>query len=109
MSLATAGKARNYVTIQTISDTRETTYGDVTPTPTTFARCWAYVEEQGGRELFRAQQVQPNLTHLVRVRHVAGVTPKMRVLYDETRVLNIESVVQDAKRQWLTLNCVEAV
>lgn len=104
-----AGAARNYVTIQTISDTRETIYGDVTPTPTTFARCWAEVQEQGGRELFRAQQVQPSLTHLVKVRHLNGVTPKMRVLYDETRVLNIESVVPDAKRQWLTLNCVEAV
>lgn len=103
------GAKNRYVTIQRISDTRETTYGDVTPTPTTFARVWAEVQEQGGRELFRAQQMQPMLTHWLKIWHLPGVTPKMRVLYDETRVLNIESVVPDAKRKEMVLNCIEAV
>lgn len=104
-----AGAARHRITIEEISDARESTYGDVSPTATTFARVWAYVEEQGGRELYRAQQVQPELTHLVKIRHLAGVTPKMRILYDETRYLNIAAVVKDTKRHWLTLHCVEAV
>jgi SPP1 family predicted phage head-tail adaptor len=71
------------------------------------------VNTSGGRELFRAQQVTPEVTMTVRVRYRALFDDAKQVIADyrllhKGRVLDIKSVVnEDSKNQWVVLGCVE--
>jgi len=44
-----------------------------------------------------AQQAKPQLTHMIEMRYLAGVQPKMRVLYG-SRVMDIESAIDVGER-----------
>lgn len=57
---------------------------------------WAEVMPLSGRELWTAQQVQPDISHRVTMRYRSGVTPAMRVRHGG-RTLNIESVINDGE------------
>lgn len=43
---------------------------------------WAEIEPLSGREYFAAQQVSSDVNTRIRIRHLEGVTRKMRVLYE---------------------------
>lgn len=81
--------------------------GEEEQTWTTIAQLWAGVKPLSGRELWNAQQVQPDVTHEVSMRFYPGVTPKMRIKF-RTRILNIVSAVNvDENDTELRLVCVE--
>lgn len=103
-----AGQLRHRVTIQTASEAQDS-FGQPQPTWTTFAERFAEILPQSGREFVAARTVTPELTHLVRLRGVAGVTPKMRLLFG-TRVFDILAAmaVEERSRE-LLLSCRELV
>lgn len=77
---------------------------------------WAKIDTQGGREFYRARSVDNSLTHELTVYWNVGITPKMRVRFDDpiegvTRYFSIEAVVsKDPGRNWvLLLHCKEVV
>jgi len=53
---------------------------------------WARVEPLSGRELFQAQQIQASINTRFTIRHITGITPKMRISYD-SKNYQIESVI----------------
>jgi SPP1 family predicted phage head-tail adaptor len=70
---------------------------------------WAAIRPATGRELVVADQVAAELSHVVEVRYVAGVTAKCRVVYG-SRTFSVNSVVdEDERHERLWLYCKEAV
>lgn len=82
----------------------------------TFALAWAADGSKSGRELWQAQQVQADITHVLTIRYRTDLNPKMRCLLHERcapggkRTLNIESITDpEGQRVELQLNCKEEV
>lgn len=75
-----AGRMRHKVILQQPAISRESSYGDPSETWTTVTSAWAEVEPLSGSELFRARQVQSDVTHRVSMRHRHGVAARMRFL-----------------------------
>lgn len=68
---------------------------------------WASVEPLRGREYIQLQNTQAELTTRIRIRYQPGITPAMRVLYDD-RKFNIQSVIDPEERhRELELMCIE--
>lgn len=105
-----AGKLRKRITIEVVSQTVSDD-GQPLETWTTFAVRWASVEpiETSGREYLQAQAIQADVTHVVTLRYLAGVTPKHRVNWDN-RTLEIQSTANIEERgRMLILYCREQV
>lgn len=103
-----AGQLRHRIVIQSVTETRDS-FGQPQPSWSTFAERYAEILPQSGREYLAARTITPELTHLVRLRGVTGVTPKMRVLLG-TRVLDILAAVPVEERtRELLLTCRELV
>lgn len=103
-----AGELRHRVTIQQKTFSRDS-YGGETITWTDVATVWAAVEPISGREYFTAQQTQAEVTTRIRIRHRAGITPVMRVLWG-TRLYDIISVIEVKERnREIHLMCQEVV
>lgn len=72
-------------------------------------RVFAGLEPLSGDELVQAHQVAPGTTHRVPIRHLSGVTTKMRVLH-RGRSFNIGGIVNtEEKNVELILFCKEAM
>jgi SPP1 family predicted phage head-tail adaptor len=93
-----AGKNRKRIEIQAIGTTRGAA-GEVVDTWTTETggTLWASIEPMSGRELFTAQQINAEITHKIRLRYYAGLTPAKRILFG-TRVFNILYVMNIEER-----------
>lgn len=102
-----AGELRHSVTIQyrTLSRTdseRTATWSDGTT-------CWAAIEPLSGRELFRAQQTYPEMTHQVRIRAASypALSGEHRIKFG-TRYLYVLGVINvDERDRELRAMCVE--
>lgn len=90
-----SGALRHRVTIQ--ERVANETNGADAPYYRSIQSVYASVEPLSGRELFNAQQVQAQTTHLVRVRANSEVQPKRRFLFGD-RKLNIDSVANNEER-----------
>lgn len=102
------GQLRHRVTIQTATETRDA-IGGVIAAPSTFATVWASVEALQGREYLAAQQVNAEVDHRIRIRYLAGVTPKMRVAFG-ARLFDVQAVLNpDGRNRELHLMAQEAV
>lgn len=107
------GKLRHRVTIEeplgTTRDTGGAKKGKDRQGWRPRVKVWAAVEPLNGRELFNAQQVEPVITHRVRLRYIKGITAHMRIKHRK-RELNIESVINvDERNRELELLCREAL
>ena len=94
------GKLRHRLDIQncaTSSGETQDTFGEPIRTWTTSETVWASVEPLTGRERFQAQQVQPEVTHKVKMRYNTSVNAKSRLLYG-SRVLQVEAVMNPEER-----------
>jgi SPP1 family predicted phage head-tail adaptor len=77
--------------------------------PVTVATVWGKVEPLTGGERLHATQIQDRLSHRVVIRHRAGVTAAMRVVFG-TRAFNIRAVIDMGERgRFLELLCEEGV
>ena len=106
-----AGELRHRVKIQKLDEaqggTGEILKGDADWSD--FAERWAAVEPLQGRELFIAQQVSAEVNIRVRLRHLGGVTPRMRILFGG-REFDIKAVLNPLERKRETeLLCKELV
>jgi SPP1 family predicted phage head-tail adaptor len=101
-----AGRLRHRVTVESATETQGAS-GEVTLGWTTWASAWAAVEPLAGAERFAAQQVNAEVTHRVTLRHLPGLSPRMRIRH-EGRVLEIDAVlnVEERDRETHAL-CVE--
>ena len=103
------GALRHTVSIEKPVETTNA-YGEREVTWVAHKSDWrASIEPLAGRELWQAQQVQADVSHRVRIRYVAGVTPRMRIVFG-TRTFQISSITNTEERNVeLVLLCREAV
>lgn len=102
------GRLRERVTIQQQSATRDGSGEELITWPDV-ATVWARVTPGGSSERFLASAGQrvAEVTHTIHLRYRAGITPKMRIVW-ETRILEIISVVDpDGKLRTTILLCKE--
>lgn len=109
-----AGRLRHIGTIEYATETKDG-LGHPAKAWRTFgkSRIPCRVEELSGRELFNAQQTQPDVTMSVSLRWFDGVTSKMRLVWhdrDGDRVLGIESppINPDGRKREMVLMCKDA-
>ncbi len=103
------GRLRERVTIQAESVTRDAS-GEQLITWPEVATVWASVTPGASNERFLASAGQrvAEVTHTVRVRYRSGITPKMRIIWESTRILNIISVIDpDMRNSTIVLLCSE--
>ncbi len=84
--------------------------GEKTVTWSTFAALrYMAIEPLAGREFFAAKQVASEATCRIRLRFVAGIKPKMRVIVG-TRIFDIEHVaIVDERNAEIHLLCREKI
>jgi SPP1 family predicted phage head-tail adaptor len=103
-----AGTLRHRITIQQATEAQNS-FNEPIATWATFAQRYAELLPQSGREFIAARQVVPELQHLVNLRWMAGVTPKMRVQLG-SRVFDILAVLDlEGRNRELQLACRELV
>lgn len=88
-----SGQLRHVVTIEAQTKSQDST-GSIVATWSDFDQVRAAIEPISGREFFSASQIQSSVTTRIRIRHLAGVTPKMRVVH-ESDTYDIEAVLSD--------------
>lgn len=78
--------------------------------PTTIGPLWAKVEELGGRETRRGEQIVSEHSHRVTIRYRTGLTSSMRVTWG-SRTLEVDGLPTDPEglRAELILMCRETV
>jgi len=89
-----AGNLRHYITIEQPVENFDSNKELIT-TWSTFSQVWAEILPLVGREYWSAKQVNAETTGKLRIRYIAGITPKMRIkfgtrIFDITGVINIE-------------------
>jgi SPP1 family predicted phage head-tail adaptor len=87
-----AGELIHRIEVQAIGTTRGAA-GEVVDTWSTETNgtVWASIKPGSGREFFNAKQINAELTHIIKMRYHAGLSPAKRILYG-TRVFNIQEV-----------------
>lgn len=104
-----AGQLRHLIIIQTPTDTVDAT-GATKQSWGTLATVWAAVWPVSAKEYVTAGQVFTELSHRVRIRYLAAVTTKCRILLGTARYLDIKSVVNAEERnEYQDLMCREEV
>lgn len=83
------GKRRQRVVIQQVTRTPDGA-GGFSQSWSTFATIWADVEERSGSQVFFSESLQKRVTHKITARYLDGVTTDMRVLYQTTRLLQVQ-------------------
>lgn len=102
-----AGRLRNQVTIQTPTETRSGTSGQVVKSWATLATVWAGIEPLSGRELAQAGAEQSVSDFRIVLRYLSTVTNKCRVVFG-SRVFEIQSVINRNERGAdMELRCTE--
>ena len=102
------GRLRNAITIQQ-SIVATGSSGASTKTWTVFATVFADIRTPTGKEYFGQDKFNSQVSHVVTIRWIEGVTPSMRIIWG-SRTLNIEYVSEDrTNRRMLYLDCKEAV
>jgi len=76
-----AGKLRHKITVQTSTDTLNG-YGEPVESWATYKILMASIQTTGAREFNELNKTYGELSHLIKVRHVSGITSKMRILFD---------------------------
>ena len=75
-----AGAMRSFIKIQAASETPNS-FGERVQTWGGVAQVWCELRNVTGRERFAADQIQGQVVAIARMRYLAGITPKMRVLF----------------------------
>lgn len=103
-----AGDLRHRVTIQQLVTVYDE-YNQPVEMWQDLTTVWAAIEPLSGREYWQAKAVNAEVTHRVRMRYRAGITPEMRLVFNG-RVFEILAVLNLEERNIeLQLLCKEAV
>lgn len=102
------GTLRHKISFQSRTISRDT-FGAETVTWRTEKTVWASVEPISGREYFLAQQVQSEVTHVIKIRYYDGVRTDWRVIFG-SRIFDIKSVINLKERNnQMALMCREFI
>jgi SPP1 family predicted phage head-tail adaptor len=102
------GRLRHRIKLQTYTAFRDS-FGAEEPEWTDVATVWASVTPASGKEYFASAQTNAELTTKITMRYLSGITPNMRVVFDE-RIFEIVSVLNYEERNVeLNLLCKESV
>lgn len=102
------GTLRHKILFQSRTISRDT-FGAETVTWRTEKTVWASVEPISGREYFLAQQVQSEVTHVIKIRYYDGVRTDWRVIFG-SRIFDIKSVINLKERNnQMALMCREFI
>lgn len=93
------GKLRHRVEVQTPTETLDA-LGQASRTWATTTTRYASILPLTGRELERARQISPDVTHKLTLRNVS-ITTRDRLLFG-TRVFNVQSVLTPEERNLTT-------
>jgi SPP1 family predicted phage head-tail adaptor len=102
-----AGLLRHRVTIQQVTEARDT-FGGIERTWATLATVWAAVEPLSGREYLAAKQQEAETTTRIRIRYRSGITSQMRVIWGEASYEIVSVIPDPTNARELVLMCVEA-
>lgn len=104
------GEMRQVITINLKSGGTRGPSGSAPPGTTAVAsNVFAKIEPLMGRELVNAQQIAASVTHLVKLRFVAGVDNRCEVAFG-SRTFDVNAVKDLEERQFeLWLYCTEAL
>jgi SPP1 family predicted phage head-tail adaptor len=103
-----SGPLRNRVIIEIAVETQGAD-GSISQDWETIAEVWASVDPLIGKEYFAQEREQATVRHKIRMRHLSGITHKMRISRG-TRLFEIESVLNVGERnRELVLMCRESV
>lgn len=104
------GKLRHRIELQAKSEPEgQDDYGEVARIWPTIATVWASIEPASGKQLFVAQQVQAEVSHVVTIRYYDGLGPTNRVKFG-TRIFAVNFVRNvDERNVYQELYCKEAV
>lgn len=107
-----AGKLRHQITIQQNTASADA-LGNLLPaswsTLSGASGLWASIENAGAREFVIGDQVDATITHKIRLRYFAGITPRMSVLFGSRRFLIQQVQDVDARGIELELLAVEQI
>ena len=85
------GSLNKRITIETYTQAADS-YGETVRTWVTYSTKWASVEPLAMRELIAAKEQASKFEIMFRIKYIAGVKPKMRILYNSD-YYNIEAVI----------------
>jgi SPP1 family predicted phage head-tail adaptor len=98
-----AGKLNKKISILNPVEVQSTVSGELTVTWSTYLKNrWASVSPLSGRELYIAQQYKAELDTTFTIRYSEGITPEMRIVYNESSY-HIHSVI-DPEEEHKELN-----
>ncbi|MFA5866915.1 MAG: phage head closure protein [Actinomycetota bacterium] len=103
-----AGQLRHKIVIQQVLLSQDA-YGASVETLSTFATVWTSIEPISGREYFDSAKLNAEITHRIRIRYTAGITPDMKVLFG-SRTFDILSIIdREERNREMELMCAEVV
>jgi len=101
-----AGDLRHKIVLQEPTETSDG-MGGMTTTWSTFKRVWAAIWPLKGAEYLAAMQTTSEMTHKIRIRYMANVTPKLRIKWG-SRYFDIQSAINpDERNIYLEMICRE--
>lgn len=101
-----AAALRHRVALQSVGSTIDG-YGDLSNSWTTDASVWAAIDPVSGQEKNIAGELSGVVTHKIKIRYRASITPQNRVTFD-SRTFQVESVRNWQERDiYLELLCKE--
>lgn len=91
-----SAKLNKRITIEEVTETSDGA-GGFTTSWSTKAVLWAMIRPVFAVEDFEASKIEGVVTHLIVVRYLSGITPKMRISYDG-RIFDIKGVINVMER-----------
>lgn len=102
------GELRHRITIQKLNNSQNE-YGEVSEFWEDILNIRAGIYPISGKEFFAAETVNSEITHKVKIRYVEGLTPNMRINFNN-RIFSIESIINfQEKNIELQLLCKELI
>jgi SPP1 family predicted phage head-tail adaptor len=92
MRKSKTGKYDRRITLQSPTPGPATADGTATKTYTNGATIWASFNNFNGREFFQAQATNSELSGIIEVRYMPGITPDMRAVY-QGKIFEITAVI----------------
>jgi len=103
-----AGDLRHKITIQKLTEASDG-MGGMTTTYSTFKKVRASIWPIKGAEYLAARQTTSELTHKIRIRYLADLTPKHRIKWG-TRYFDIEAIINpDERNIYYEMMCRETI
>jgi len=86
-----SAKLNQRIVIEEVTESSDSS-GGFTTSWSTKATLWAMIKPISAVENFVSNKIEGKVTHIIIVRYMSGITPKMRVSYD-SRLFDIKGVI----------------